>query len=91
MEPQTNTASTKDWLETLSGICIRAYIEAYMPTMNVRETPFSCYDFYDSFENSRLSLPAEYLQIDESQLKWEIQSWDILSDEALEKFEQELN
>ena len=90
MEPKTNEANTRTWLEASSSIRIRAYIENYTPTLSIRERPLPSENLYDMLRKISVPLPVERVVTIERQLEMEFQAWDILSDEALMNFEQEL-
>ncbi|MCX6091055.1 MAG: hypothetical protein NTX88_11930 [Candidatus Atribacteria bacterium] len=87
MEPQTNKASTKDWLHI--NVKMSAYIENYMPTVSIYEKPLLSLNFYDALK--RISVPFSITPFMNLQLHQEIQSWDVLSDEALMVFERGLD
>jgi hypothetical protein len=90
MKPQTNMASTKDWLEAEKGLRIRAYIEAYTPTLSIREIPLHRENLYDALREISVPFPIERAPIEKSQFDMEFRAWDILSDEALRIFERKL-
>jgi len=90
VQPETNGANTRTWLEASKEIKIRAYIESYMPTLTVRESPFPSAGLYDALEKISVPLSLQRVATLEPQLEMELQAWDILSDEALKDFEQEL-
>lgn len=90
MQPETNGANTRTWLEASKEMKIRAYIEGYMPTLSVRESPFPSANLYDALRKISVSLPMQRVVTLEPQLEMELQAWDILSDEALRNFEQGL-
>jgi hypothetical protein len=86
VEPRTNTANTRTWLEASKGIKIKAYIGSYMPTLSVRESPFPSEDLYDVLREVSVPVPMTRAAV-EPQLEMELQAWDVLSDEALLNFE----
>ena len=90
MEPRTDVANTKNWLEASRGIRTRAYIESYMSTVSMGERPFPSGNFYESLRTVSVLLPTKRAATLEPQLDMEFQAWDILSDEALANFELEL-
>jgi len=91
MAPETNVANTKNWLEVSKGIRIRAYVENYVPTLNVRERPLPKEDLYDALRNISVPFPTKRAAIAiEPEFDIEFRAWDALSDEALMNFEREL-
>ena len=90
MQPETNEANTRTWLEANKEVKIRAYIESYMPTLSVRENPFPGGNLYDALRRVSVPLPMQRAATLEPQLEMELEAWDILSDEALRDFEQGL-
>lgn len=91
MEKQTNTANTQDWLEASRGTRIRPYVEAYMSTLNLGDRPLR----QESFDEALKSISVPILEVDipvvGPQFDLELQAWDVLSDEALSNFEQNLD
>lgn len=75
MQIATSDANTKTWLEATKKITISAPIESYMPTISMRQS---------SFIGVWLHIQSDLT------LEMELQSWDILSDDALWNFEHRL-
>ena len=90
MQPETDGANTRTWLEASKDMEIRAYIESHMPTLSVRESPSPSGNLYDTLRKVSVSLPTQRAVALEPQLEMELQAWDTLSDEALRNFEQGL-
>jgi hypothetical protein len=84
MQPETNEANTRTWLEGSKEMKIKAYVENHIPTLSVRESPAPSTSPYSA------SLPMQRPVTLGPQLEMELQAWDILSDEALRNFEQGL-
>lgn len=90
MQPETDGVNPRTWLEASKGIKIRAYIESYMPTVSVRQSSFPSANLYDALRKISVALPMQRAVTLEPHFEMELQAWDILSDEALRNFEQEL-
>jgi len=91
MEPETNAADTRTWLEVSKEIRIRAYIESYVPTLSIREKPLPGRNLYDALRKISVPFPMRRAATIEPRLEMELQAWDVLSDEALRNFEQGLD
>ena len=91
MEPQTQVASAKDWLEADTGIKIMPYVQNYALTSTVWNRPLPSMDFLAALRRISVPLPAQRRSELEPQLDLEFQAWDTLSDEALMNFEQQLD
>jgi len=91
MEIRTDTANSRDWLEASKEVRIRAYIENYIPTLSIHEKPLSGENFYEALRGISVPLAEKHPAIQEPHLGTEFQAWDVLSDEALTSFEQELS
>jgi hypothetical protein len=87
MQPETNEVSTKTWLEASKDITIRAYIESYMSTLNIRENLSPSTGLYDALRKISVPHPLRRAVTLEPRLEMELQAWDTLSDEALRDFE----
>jgi hypothetical protein len=87
MQQETNGANIKTWLEANKEITIKAYIENFIPTFNIRENPYQNSDLYETLEKFSVPLSIHQAVFRESQIELEFKSWDILSDEALREFE----
>ncbi len=90
MEPQTNGANTKDWLEAIKEYKINAYIDNYMPTQSMHGVSISTEGFYDEMLKVYVQVPVHPAVFLEHEIKMELDAWDILSDEALSAFELEI-
>lgn len=90
MEPKTDAANTRTWLEGSRDIRILAYVESYAPTRSVRERAYPGEDLYDALRRVSVLLPTNRVAAIPPELEAEFQAWDVLSDDALETFEQEL-
>jgi len=91
MERQTNAANTKDWLKATKDLTIRAYVETNVPTVSMHGRPAPPPVFDEALRKVSVPLPAQRVPVIDSQLDIELQAWDVLSDEALENFERELD
>lgn len=91
MEPQINTANTKDWLEASKDLKIKAYIEAFTPTSNLIGMSCPQENLYEQF----LHIGVPFIEQGASpmglRLETEFESWDQLSDEALIDFEKTID
>ena len=90
MNPQTNSANTKDWLEAYKELRITAYIEHYTTTLGLRARPLPSQDFDALRKISVPVSPMKQFAVVPPQLNREFQAWDALSDEALTNLEREL-
>ena len=91
MRTQTHAANTNTWLEATSEGEIRAYVVNYTPTLSIRESPFPVSDL--GRELSQVSVfwfPDLSSVFAGPQIDLELEAWDILSNEALETFERDL-
>ena len=87
MQPQTNKADTKTWLEASKEIDIRAYIEGYMPNLNICANIFPLASIYKTqVEVCVPSIIKQSVTLDPI-MQTEFQAWEVLSDEALRDFE----
>ena len=90
MLPQTSGANTDTWLRASKDITINAHIEGYTPTSVVRGSRAPTANLYDVLTRSSVPLPVPSKVILERGLEMELGGWGVLSDEALNHFEEGL-
>jgi hypothetical protein len=91
MTRQTSGANTATWLEASKDIKIRAYVESYTPTLTIQEQIYPSPDFCEDLWEISIPLSEERAGAIEPELALELEAWDILSDEALRNFENQLD
>ena len=91
MEPQTDTVNSKLWLGARRETKIAAYIENRASTLNIWEGPSTELDFYAALRQVSVSVGERRSIVVDHQLNLEFQAWDVLSDDALMDFEQNLD
>jgi len=90
MKTQTDEANTATWLEASGRESIRAYVESYTPTLTICESASPSRDLYKVLREVSVWFSDLSSGSLEPELNLELQAWDVLSDEALEIFEQDL-
>jgi hypothetical protein len=95
MITQTFAATTKDWLEGSERVKIAAYVQNYVTTVAALELPALApiidENLLDTLAKTGMTLRLERRPPDiQTELEFEFQAWDSLSDEAFIDFEQKL-
>jgi len=91
MQPRTTSANTRQWLRAHDGMRATAYIESYVPTLNLCDKAAASRDFLEALREVSVPLPAkEAPPYVGPELTQEFNAWDVLSDQAWLNLEEEL-
>lgn len=86
----THQATSRDWLKGNENIVFAPYLQGDIGTLSLSGSSFDFLIVFDDFSSYLRGVTIGRKKTRKDDLKKDLLSWDILSDEALKQFEADL-